>query len=322
VKTETTHDDDATRKTKILLELLGWIGTVVVCCVVLFYANWSDKIAICILKAIGLLFMLIASIIGIVCCFSDNRIDLREQEVEQEHKLPWKEIRHFFLTGFLVIDVIMILVLKEFLLDSDAVAKLWQAKIEWIVALGIAIGILGAVWAVLAKIDASRAFEQASQARYYTLKTYNSIAGAFKFREILKPNSDFMLPFHLEREHSALILFLGFPAVGFFHRGNNTPKEPDLLPLALKFCNDLTTKLSSLQYDGNFPFIRLVLFSKELTKHYLEKAVTENTITNDQKAEFERVEGHLHEAIQELKSKNRNFKCAVDLPPNVVPMQS
>ncbi len=307
MKTETTTSDNSKRKVKTILEMIGWFSTIVVVIYVLVLVcmNCGSHAA---LKTILLLGMLIVSGLGLWSCFVELIEDVRDQK-GKERKVVWEEARHVVVVGFIVIDVLMLMVLNKFMVDSESLSKLWEARVEWIVALGTAIGILGAIWAVLAKMEASRAFSEAAESKDYAFRTYNSIAGAFKFSEILKSNTDFMLHFHLGRTESDLILFLGFPAVGYFHRGN--AKESDMLPSALQFCDKLTSKLISLKHENGSPVLRLVLFSKELTKHYLDKGVTNKTITDEQRKEFEQAENKLHEAIQELISKKPNFKCAL-----------
>lgn len=151
----------------------------------------------------------------------------------------------------------------------------------------------------------------------YATKTYNSIAGAFEFREILNTNIDFMLPYHLGRQNSDLILFLGFPAVGMFYK--EKVKQPganeidfDMFNDALRFCHCLRDKLYQLcTVNADKLTLRLICFSKNLTKKYLECAIKINILSKEQGDAFQSVENSLHEAIIKLKEKcPRNFRYA------------
>lgn len=306
MKTETTTSANSKRRIKAILEMIGWSSTIAVDIYACFHMNWGIHAALKIILLVG---MIIVSGLGFRSCFVELIEDVRDQK-DKERKVVWEEARHVVVVGFSVIDVLMLMVLNKFMVDSESLSKLWEARVEWIVALGTAIGILGAIWAVLAKMEASRAFSEANESKDYAFRTYNSIAGAFKFNEILKQNTDFMLPFHLHREHSDLILFLGFPAVGFFHRGNHG--KEDMLNEAVTFCDNLTAKLLSLKNTTEKPIIRLVLHSAVLTKEYLNKGESDKTITNKERQNYENAEKRLHEAIKEFSlAEGKNFKCAV-----------
>jgi hypothetical protein len=298
-----TETPKAERKTSqivgTLVEFLAWAAVIVI---VVFTINDTDWQHHADAKRIGLALVILVSVMGLLSC-------ARDLTQEQMRPSLWREIRRVALTALGAIGVLMILVITKSMVDSSSLAQLWEPKFEWIVAAGIALGVLGAAWAVLAKLEASRAFSEAFESKRYALRTYNSIAGAFRFNEILKPNTDSMLPFHVGRAHSELILFLGFPAVGFFHQGKASTQS--FLEAALTFGRDLANRLEKFAQDTRDPLVRLVLFSHELTQHYLDKGIADKTITPEQRQDYEAVEARLYSTIAPLLRKNTNFKCAV-----------
>lgn len=235
-----------------------------------------------------------------------------KSEINKDEKSEFEYLKDWIIV-LLVFNIIFALILIFALLG---LFRADEPKIEWFLALVSVIGIVGAIWAILARIDAKKAHEQAMAAKESAdsahdtaVKTYKSIAGAFQFSEILKLETEFMLYSHVNRENSDLILFLGFPAVGFFCRDDKF----DWYDQSLNFCEHLTTKLYRLVAQESLGRIeiRFVCFSKELTKVYLDKTLKDQLISQGQYDAFVSIEKELHKALKDLKEKHpNNFKYA------------
>ncbi|MCX6911298.1 MAG: hypothetical protein NTY01_25095 [Verrucomicrobia bacterium] len=116
-----------------------------------------------------------------------------------------------------------------------------KAKLEWFLALGWVIGLIGAVWAILAKNAADRAFHEAQFAAIRSQKAYMAVSTKpVEFSDLVA--HDGVLQRLLKSAQSGMHLMLGVPAVGFLSRGDN-----DSFPLQKDATNIATTILDKAE---------------------------------------------------------------------------
>ena len=90
------------------------------------------------------------------------------------------------------------------------------------------VGIIGAIWAILARIDAERAFEQSRM-------TYNALGSMFDFATFFEKDKLPKIYDEIGISNTNISLYLGFPIVGLpFERRNDLDIKPEELFLKLK----------------------------------------------------------------------------------------
>jgi hypothetical protein len=113
----------------------------------------------------------------------------------------------------------------------------WFSHADILLAFASLIALIGAIWAVFARIDAEKAFKKSEQTLKKSQETLEAIGNAsFPFSEIL--NSDkfpsfFQIPDNTispkVESKTTLSLYLGFPCVGFLfidkHKFKTTPEQ-------------------------------------------------------------------------------------------------
>jgi len=187
--------------------------------------------------------------------------------------------RHEFLWA--TIAVLFVLVMLLLLLKARAFgepSEFLKAKFEWFIGLSFALGLAGATWAFLAKIQADKAFHKAQEAALNAENAHRAIAGIVHFEELLLPAGMKakvpMLPELLASAHDKLIMVLGVPAVGFFRK--------PMRKLSMAFCHDLIKKLDSLPASCK---IRLIYFSPDKLKDLLDKS----DVNDGERKEFDEI---------------------------------
>ncbi len=114
------------------------------------------------------------------------------------------------------------------------------AHIEWLVALAAGFGVVGAAWAIWAKLMADKAFEKAAEAATQSLKAYKESSKAY--HAISTKSFDFsrfigggLLADHIDKAEKSLRLLLSIPAVGFFQKKDGKyPLTDDALTISFK----------------------------------------------------------------------------------------
>jgi hypothetical protein len=96
------------------------------------------------------------------------------------------------------------------------------------------IAIIGAIWAVLARIDAEKSFKKSQE-------ILDTLGSNFDFTEILNDDRFVKIINSIGNEHTRINLFLGFPCVGYLYKDKakfrNKPEN---------IFNDLNRKLEDL----------------------------------------------------------------------------
>lgn len=218
----------------------------------------------------------VVPIAGVLLSFANERLQ----------RLSWfTDFRLAFLCAFFSFQVVLLLITCKWLVEPRTADKFSDARLEWFLVLVSIIGVIGAIWAILAKVDARRAFDTAelalkasTEAVDYSRKAYESVATSFQFEALFNQNADCMLPYHLERARRVggdLILFLGFPAVGFFKK--------ELRSESLQLLSLITQTVLAIRArsSGETCVLKLVCFSEELSQAFLAEAKSENTLTDE-----------------------------------------
>ena len=150
-----------------------------------------------------------------------NRIDkFYKKKGDRARNLWWT------LTWVGISIIIIIGFFKLGLLHSDKPVYFSHADLFLIIATIIAI--VGAVWAVYARIDAERAFVQSK-------KTYDALGTMFDFTTFFEKDKLQKIYDEIGVKDSYISLYLGFPIVGLpFERRNELDIKPEELFLKLK----------------------------------------------------------------------------------------
>lgn len=145
------------------------------------------------------------------------------------------------------------------------------SHIDGIILLMSIIGIIGALYALFARIDAEKAFhkaEQTYQKSQETLhkaqETLEALGNSFEFYEIFFQNR---LPFILDgmnREDKTVSLFLGFPCVAcFYHDRDKIPgKDQKIREMFYGFIHKMKQLVRDMQNERQKPYnFNLAVFS-------------------------------------------------------------
>lgn len=147
------------------------------------------------------------------------------------------------------------------------------AKVDLIIGIATILGIIGAAWAVFARVDAERAFEQAFKAREKAEETLNALGNSFLFHEILNPDkfSSIINNDSKPESHITLSLYLGFPCVGFLYNEKTKFKIPPakVFHNLSEYLYKLNLLLSNEEIEGFT--LNLYVFSKIASNNLLAK---------------------------------------------------
>ncbi len=88
----------------------------------------------------------------------------------------------------------------------------WDSEVDIFLAVISIIAVIGAVWAVLARIDAEKAFNKSQE-------TLDALGNTFEFSEILNDDKLVEIIDSIGNEHTRINLFLGFPCIGYLYQG-------------------------------------------------------------------------------------------------------
>jgi hypothetical protein len=136
------------------------------------------------------------------------------------------------------------------------------SHLDLVLAIASIIAVIGAVWAVYARIDADRAFKKSEQ-------TLDAIGSTFDFEEILNNDKIVEIITSIGNSDTKIHLFLGFPCIGYLYKDKpifkNTPEI-----LFMNFIDRLSILSTRLAGDQikNFE-LNLAVFSFEDCKDLL-----------------------------------------------------
>lgn len=165
------------------------------------------------------------------------------------------------LTAIALIVVLILLICHVLITDSQL--PVYKARVDWFLAFGFVIGIIGAGWAIKARIDAGKAF-RASE------KTLNALGNSFSFTQILDENKLQSLIGKIGQDNTTISLYLGFPCVGYLYKDKHLfKKDPGYIFSKLKDkLSALNTLLGSKDISG-FE-LNISCFSKTETEKILD----------------------------------------------------
>lgn len=193
------------------------------------------------------------------------------------------------------------------------------AKIEWFLAVVSVIGIVGAIWAILARIDAQRSFLQAVEAHKEAkgaadnaMNAYRAVAGIVSFEDMLIPDGEKqgvpMLKGLLEVAREELILILGIPAVGYFRKvtttdssGNVTTGYP-LRQKAVDFCYQLAAYIRNIPYNPEVKLVRIFYFDDATLESFSDGAIKKEEMTAIDKQLLKDAYDALNNAVEHIGS--------------------
>lgn len=120
----------------------------------------------------------------------------------------WLTVLNIFLG---LIATCLLLFLYDYLHLPPYCNEIQQSHADWFVVTVSIIAIVGAIWAVLARIDAEKAFTQSKE-------TADALANSFKFSQIYDINKLPNIYKFIGEERVTVTLFLNFPIVGLFEK--------------------------------------------------------------------------------------------------------
>lgn len=155
------------------------------------------------------------------------------------------------------------------------------SKVDGIIWFMTIVGIIGAIWAVFARIDAERAFNQSK-------KTYDALGATFDFISFFE-NDKF--PELLETigeknyEQSVVTLYIGFPCVGLLYKENEKLKKNGPIELFLKLITKLRSIKDNLIMDISIPYTLKMGCFDENVSNIILKGIT--SISKEEKIKIE-----------------------------------
>jgi hypothetical protein len=131
------------------------------------------------------------------------------------------------------------------------------SHIDGIIAMMSVIGIIGALWALFARIDAEKAFLKAQE-------TLDALGNSFNFSEIFYQNRIPSVLNAIAEENKKVSLFLGFPCIACFysHRDKIQGGDKKIRDTFIKFTDSLRKIARDIDSDDTKPYaFNLAIFS-------------------------------------------------------------
>lgn len=171
------------------------------------------------------------------------------------------------------------------------------AKVDLIIAFTTIVGVIGAAWAVFARIDAEKAFNQAKL-------THEALGTTFSFSEILDSDRLPSIIKNIGQQGTKVTLFLGIPCVGLFYKDRIEELGKGKI---IKVFNELINDLNELVASNNTNvFVCLGLFKKDIAIKYLKESGFDfNHGTRDLIEEY----GKVYDELMRLKVTEKFKDC-------------
>lgn len=190
--------------------------------------------------------------------------------------------RNYAWATFWLIDSIL---LFSALLCLDIIhnpKNFWFSHADALLAIASIIAIIGAIWAIFARIDAEKAFNKSHQtylksdeALKKSNETLDAFGANFNFFELLKENRLGGIIDKISYDDYDISLFLGFPIIGYLYDNKNLIIEPTV-----------ESKFDSLIYHIERLIVRLKFYCGEGEKvdsNFKTKYPDHSNITADDK---------------------------------------
>ena len=185
------------------------------------------------------------------------------QKIQKIWSNNWWTVTFWFIT--LLVICLVLFYFNFFHLTEGLLPH--QSHADWFLVLVSIFAVIGAIWAVLARIDAEKAFTQSKE-------TYDALSNSFKFLQVYDEDK---LPYiynFIGNENVTVTLFLNFPIVGLFE---NT--DPKFVEKAKRIFATLITNLEKLTEKNEFPSkakINIACYTKAYTLTFLTESKWEN----------------------------------------------
>jgi len=138
----------------------------------------------------------------------------------------------FWLILAFIVIFASVWILYKFDLIDNGTSFLGKSQFDLIIAICFFAGIIGAIWAVWARAEATKAFDQ-------SVRTYNAIANTFTFIKFLDDKDKlFKIINQIDESNSNISLYLGFPSIGYFYE-----KKKNLKTKPISLLSKLNAKL-------------------------------------------------------------------------------
>src|ERR1022692_133235 len=118
------------------------------------------------------------------------------------------------------------------------------ARVEWFIAVGAGLAVIGAIWAVWAKVMADKAFHAAQLAEKEAYRAYLGVTTkSIPFDQLI---ADRLLLKHINSANTKMRLLLGLPQVGFFYKNEGLT----LVDAACQLSTEIAVKANSILDHG------------------------------------------------------------------------
>ena len=146
------------------------------------------------------------------------------------------------------------------------------ARVEWFLAVSAGLAVIGAVWAVWAKVMADKAFQAAQSADDKAYKAFlSATTKAIPFDQLI---GNQILHRHIDSANTKMRLLLGLPEVGFFYK--NSKNELALVDDACRLATQISAKTNSILAQGGK--VDILFFDRELCASIAGKAAVDPRI--------------------------------------------
>ena len=167
----------------------------------------------------------------------------------------WRALNSFL--GFVAICLLLYYV--DVLHLPPGCKSSYQSHADWFLVIVSIVAIIGAIWAVLARIDAEKAFTQSKE-------TYDALSNSFMFTQIYEDERLPKIYNCIGEERVTVTLFLNFPIVGLFEKD-----DPKFVEKAKEtFTTILIPKLEKLMDSFPHKFkLNIACYTKSFTMSFL-----------------------------------------------------
>lgn len=175
---------------------------------------------------------------------------------------------------------------------------IWFSHADILLIVASIIAIIGAIWAILARIDAERAFNKSQE-------TLDALGNTFKFYDVLNKDKIFGIIDKIGKSDFAISLFIGFPYIGYLYEEKN---KFHILPEDAfeKLTHKLDTLKSSI-VDTKYPInnykFSISVFPEDISLQLVEKYANENkSVKENEVTEIQEKIKEFYKRIKIIKS--------------------
>jgi uncharacterized SAM-binding protein YcdF (DUF218 family) len=277
IKIKTSNDPMLTRLRN------AWFIFCLLCVLSLFFSDGGN--ATWWVRLVGVLFILVYIILALLLEWQIKKLP-RESDQDSANttnsQFLWlTKTREMMREIFLVVSVFFLIYAGIDLLASwqnaksvlDSTIDFKAARVEWFIAASAGIAVIGAIWAVWAKIMADKAFHAAQSADDKAYQAYLGVTTkAIQFDQMIANKA---LLKHINSANARMRLLLGLPQVGFFYK-NPKNGELALVDAACELSTKISAKANNILDQGGE--VDILFFDKKLCDFVAEKAAVDPLI--------------------------------------------